>query len=769
MANKKNSIKLSIEPIVDIKDMEALQKSLIDLKKDSKLYGVNINTVNAALNAMSSLFAKIPKEGGKATLTQMTQIKNVLSDISTHTSKIKTQLSTRDTTAELSKTNKELKIQKDNLIALQKEQSRLNKEKAKYANVSEATFGIKKNKQELGRKGGDTRVEKLWREAEKSESSIKDYGAANGFSEEEIKEAQALQKKFHDDFVKYCNDNRKNIQSLNVELDNLTKKINATNKEIKELETAQKALSSGELTENTKNYANDMQNYSDKASKAKDDISNLQDRMRQSGETSAELNKSVQESSGTFSKAAKAAFGYSIVYKTLQKVIKEGIKTVIELDQSLTDMSMLTGKSRDELHQLIPQLTNLAKETSATITEVSQLTTEYMRQGRTLKDSMELAEQTAKAARIAGISVGDSLNYMTSAINGFNLAASDAERVSDIFAKVGAATATDYEQLAVALSKVSAQANTAGMSIEFTTALLAKGIETTQEAPESIGTALKTVLARMRELSDYGTSLEDNTSINKVERALAAVGVKLRDTNGQFREMEDIFNELGPKWDSLNGMQQQAVAQAVAGTRQQSRFLAIMQDWDRTLEITAQAENAAGATRYQYAKQAEGLQATLTRLTTEWQSFVQQFTDNDLIIKGAQTLETILSGVNKFLTMLNGIGDNGFFGTFATGLAILMTIKGLFDKMLEPIRNIFTTIQESTNAVKEMAGSQKQVNTELEKELTLREQLAQKTQKDLENKEKELDTNKSLFGFLTRGLRQRVKANKDIIDRKSVV
>jgi TP901 family phage tail tape measure protein len=250
------------------------------------------------------------------------------------------------------------------------------------------------------------------------------------------------------------------------------------------------------------------------------------------------------------------------------------------------------------------------------MTEIAGLTTEYLKQGRAMKDAKILAEETAKSAKIAGISTAEAVQYMTSAINGFNLAASDATRVSDVFANLAAASATDFEDLAIAVSKVSAQANLAGMSLEYTTALLAKGIETTQEAPESIGTALKTIVARMRELSSYGSVLEDGATVNKVERALASAGIELRDVNGEFRDLEEIFNELGPKWDYLNTMQQQAIAQAVAGTRQQSRFVAIMQDWGRTQELIAEANASEGASAAQYAEYANGIEAALTRMKT---------------------------------------------------------------------------------------------------------------------------------------------------------
>ena len=120
-------------------------------------------------------------------------------------------------------------------------------------------------------------------------------------------------------------------------------------------------------------------------------------------------------------------------------------------------------------------------------------------------------------------------------------------RVSDKFASIAAQSATSYEEIAIALSKVAAQANMAGMSIDYTTALLAKGIETTREAPETIGTALKTIIARMRELTDYGATLEDGMNINNVETQLQYVGIALRDQNGELRSTEEVLDQLGEK------------------------------------------------------------------------------------------------------------------------------------------------------------------------------------------------------------------------------
>lgn len=160
---------------------------------------------------------------------------------------------------------------------------------------------------------------------------------------------------------------------------------------------------------------------------------------------------------------------------------------------------------------------------------------------------MILTEAAAKSARIAGINATQAVDYLTTALNGFQLSAEQAVSVSDKFAALAADSATDYEELAIALSKVASQANLAGMSINYTLGLLAKGIETTREPAESIGTALKTIVARMRELTDYGATLEDGMSLNNVEKQLQYINIELRNEQGSLRSTEEVLDELGQR------------------------------------------------------------------------------------------------------------------------------------------------------------------------------------------------------------------------------
>ena len=265
-----------------------------------------------------------------------------------------------------------------------------------------------------------------------------------------------------------------------------------------------------------------------------------------------------------------------------------------------------------------------------------------MKQGKSIKDALTLTQAAVSAAKIAGISTADSVNYLTTALNGFRLSAEDAMSVSDKFAAVAASSATDYNELAVALSKVASQANLAGMSIDYTTALLAKGLETTREAPETMGTALKTIIARMREMSDYGETLEGDTDVNNVETQLRYVDIALKNTNGELRSTEDVLDELGRKWNTLSTNQQAAIAKALAGTRQQSRLIAMMDDYDRVIELQQISARSAGATSAQAATYLEGLEASINKVNVAVEKLVSTFTEMDFI-------QDLVEGLGSFL------------------------------------------------------------------------------------------------------------------------
>lgn len=380
-----------------------------------------------------------------------------------------------------------------------------------------------------------------------------------------------------------------------------------------------------------------------------------QNALAQSAADIEALGNNAKASTSALGKLTKQVGLWAIGLRLAKRAISEVKSTIIELDKSLTEQAMVTGKSRKEVYGLLSSYQQLAIQTGATTKEVSATVTEFVRQGKSFQEAITLAEAATSAAKVAGISSADSVNYLTTALNGFRLSAEQAMSVSDKFAAISASAATSYEEIAIALSKVASQANLAGMSIDYTTALLAKGLETTREAPETIGTALKTIIARMREITDYGETLEDGVDINNVESQLSYVGVALRTVSGELRSTEDVLNDLGAKWDTLSANQQAAVAKALAGTRQQSRLIAMMSDYERVIELQEIAAQSSGATLAQMAVYGEGLEAALNRLSTQWEKIISTISNSDVIVGAVDLASFMLDTINNILDSAAGI------------------------------------------------------------------------------------------------------------------
>ena len=398
---------------------------------------------------------------------------------------------------------------------------------------------------------------------------------------------------------------------------------------------------------------------------------------RESEKAIGDATDKTKKQGDTLGKAANQVFNYGIAFTALRRIYRETLRTITELDKAFTEMAIVTTMNREQTWELSNTMFDLAKQTGFTATEIAKLSTQYFRQGRSLQDVLILTEVTAKAARIAGISTAESVTYLTSAVNGFGLAADQALAVSDRFAALAASSATSYEELANGLSKFAAQANVAGVSIDFAMGMLAKGVETTREAPETIGTAIKTILARMRELTDYGKTLEEGMDVNRVERALKQVGIQLRDANGQFRDMEQVLTEVGKGWDNLNTNQRAAIAVSLAGTRQQSRLIAIMADFDRTLELINISQESAGATNAQQVEFMQGLEAATIGLQTAYQEFIKTISDSDIIIGIVKILTTViesLTGALKFFGVEAGVAM-GLIGGFFIILKLIPILK----------------------------------------------------------------------------------------------
>jgi TP901 family phage tail tape measure protein len=79
---------------------------------------------------------------------------------------------------------------------------------------------------------------------------------------------------------------------------------------------------------------------------------------------------------------------------------------------------------------------------------------------------------------------------------------------------LGAATASSSEEISEGLNKFAAVAETVGLSYEYAASALATVTATTRQSADVVGTAFKTLFARIQDL-ELGKKLDDGTTLGQ--------------------------------------------------------------------------------------------------------------------------------------------------------------------------------------------------------------------------------------------------------------
>lgn len=301
-------------------------------------------------------------------------------------------------------------------------------------------------------------------------------------------------------------------------------------------------------------------------------------------ETFENTKNSIRESdeqAKQFKQTLGEIIGIDISLRGLTSTFKQLINTSFEfyksLDKALTDISIVSNMSRSQVQELTSDFIRLSAQTGMAIDDIAQASVIFFQQGLSTDEVLEMTEVTAQFAKVAGSTVEKAADQLTAAINGFQIGVEGAIDVADKLNAVAAKSAASIDEISTAMEKAASQANQAGVSMDKYFAIIATMEEVTREAPENIGTSLKTIMSRMQQIKE-GNNTEDDTDVNDVETALKSVGIALRDDTGQLKDLEDVLNELGPQWNSLDRNTQAYLGTIIAGTRQQSRFISMMQN-----------------------------------------------------------------------------------------------------------------------------------------------------------------------------------------------
>lgn len=325
------------------------------------------------------------------------------------------------------------------------------------------------------------------------------------------------------------------------------------------------------------------------------------------------------------------------------------------LDKSLTDIRIVSGMSADEMERFAVQANKSAQALSSTTKKYADAALIYYQQGLSESEVKERTDVTIKMANVTGEAAADVSSYMTAIWNNFNKEGQYAEEhFADIMTKLGAETAASTDEIAAGLSKFSAVADTVGLSFEMASSAVTAVVDQTREAPEVVGTAMKTIFSRVEGLK-MGETLEDGVDLNKYSETLKKVGVDIFDATGELKDMDLILHDIGDKWEELGRKEQIALAQNVAGIRQYNQFMAIFDNWDKVEENLDMAAASGGTLQEQADIYAESWEGAKNRVKAAMEEIWGKVIDDDFFIGLNNFFADFLGVISEVVDSLGGM------------------------------------------------------------------------------------------------------------------
>lgn len=328
-------------------------------------------------------------------------------------------------------------------------------------------------------------------------------------------------------------------------------------------------------------------------------------------------------------------FSIMAAIRAISNLIKNTVEYVSEYYDKMNEIQMITLKTDEEVAELAETYRNLADMMNVSSLDMADAAIYFTRQGLGAAEIESRLKNVTMYAKTANVEFKEASEIITAVVNSMGLVAQEAEdgrdaaqRVADVFLKVGDSAATSGQEIGQAMQKAAASAGAFGMSFEWLASYIATVSETTRQEARTIGTALNTIIARLHQIKQNGYNSDDETKINDVQKALAKIGVTLMDNNNEWRDMDTIFQEIGDKWGTLDGKTKSYIATTMAGVKQQNVFLALMNDLgkgieggSRTWELYEKAMASAGTAEEKYAVYKDSVAASQERLNLAQEKF----------------------------------------------------------------------------------------------------------------------------------------------------
>ena len=278
------------------------------------------------------------------------------------------------------------------------------------------------------------------------------------------------------------------------------------------------------------------------------------------------------------------------------------VMTADTFEKSMSNVQALSGATGKDLEDL----TNIAKEMGAktqfSASEAADALGFMALAGWDSKQSMSALPGVLDLAAASNMGLAEASDMVTDYLSAFGEEADQAGRMSDVLAYAQANSNTTTQALGEAFKNCAVNANSFGLDIEQTTALLGKLGDQGLKGSEA-GTALNAVFR------DMSSKMKDGAI------AIGDTNVKITDANGNFKSMAEIVAGVQKATDGLSESEKMVALQSTF-TSDSIKAMGILMNTgsDSIQNFTNELYNSNGAASEMAATMNDNLSGQITTL-----------------------------------------------------------------------------------------------------------------------------------------------------------
>nr|DAM85819.1 MAG TPA: minor tail protein [Caudoviricetes sp.] len=376
------------------------------------------------------------------------------------------------------------------------------------------------------------------------------------------------------------------------------------------------------------------------------------------------------------------SFGFAI------QQIRNMISNVNALDDAMTELRKVTGETDATYDKFLTNAAKRAQTLGSTMSDVVIATGSFARMGYNLEEAEKLGDAAIIAQNVwdnVG-SIDETSNTIISAMKAFGIAAEDAMRIVNVYNAVSNSFGVTSGNIADAMADAGAALEAAGNNFDESVALFTATNEVIQDYSKT-ATALRTIAARIRNTSGELAEMEIDAdgaaeSITQLQQKIyKASGNKVNifeDDNETFKSTIQILRELSEVWNTLSDVDQAEITRLIAGTRQQSVFAAIMNNFDTVDKVIETSVNSTGSAVAENEKYLDSITGKLDLLKSSYEALSSSIINSDIYKGGIDLLRGVLDLLNEIASVSSGgalIGTlNSVAGAAGYGLLDLETM-----------------------------------------------------------------------------------------------